>query len=134
MKPVRNVGTGRWSGRFDLVSGNTIHHAASIFRKVDPTSSAAKFFRRIGQSDSSATMRPLRAASARPNRRPWVAVSAAAGQSQAGLDEPFRQDDAIKLVLWPLQHCQVLFDLREPTKVTARRDTFGGPAHLVDGP
>jgi hypothetical protein len=55
-------------------------------------------------------------------------------QRQAGLDQPFRQHEAIKLVRWPLKQHQILADLREPDKVAPGRDAFGSPAHFVDGP
>ena len=54
-------------------------------------------------------------------------------QRQAGLDQPLRQHEAIKLILWPLEQRQILPDLREPRKVAARHDAFSCPAHLVDG-
>jgi hypothetical protein len=48
MKPVRKMGTGRWSGRPDLVSGSTIHQAPSILTKVDPISSAERAEMMVG--------------------------------------------------------------------------------------
>jgi len=53
---------GRSSARFSLVSvaERTIHHCPRIFTKLRPISSAAKFFRLIGQKASNATINPLR--------------------------------------------------------------------------
>jgi len=49
---------GRSSGRFSLVSEaeSTIHHLPLIFTKLRPISKAAKFFGRMGQNASIATI------------------------------------------------------------------------------
>jgi hypothetical protein len=65
---VSQVATGRSSGlRCVLVvlAEMEIHHCPSIFCKVLPISSAAKFFSRMGFAARSASIRPSRTARAR---------------------------------------------------------------------
>src|SRR5262249_47621725 len=62
IKRLSNAGTRRSSGRRDFVRwpGKAIHQLPSTSLNVCPISRAPKFFSRIGQSASKATMRPLR--------------------------------------------------------------------------
>ena len=107
--------------------------ALLVSKSCAPISRAAKFFRSNGasgeQRDHQAIADPECAAQPRA-----IGVSFAfVDQRQAGFDQPFGQHDAIEIVLRSLQQHQILFDFREPSKVTLWGYAFGGAAHLVDG-